>query len=96
MTPLLVRYVECVADNLDVIAARLRTGTAHPTQYRGMDQGPATAGKTAADGTAGWQQWIDGTKRPADRAVHLRVDTRRPASQCAAEILRFLQVGTAG
>jgi len=50
------RYVECVTDDLDVIAARLRTRTAYPTQYRDMDQVPATAGKTAAAGTAGWQQ----------------------------------------
>lgn len=90
------RYVECVTSDLDVIAARLRTRTAHPTQYRDMDQVPATAGKTTAAGTAGWQQWIDGMKRPADRSVYLRVDTSRPPGECAADILRFLQAATAG
>jgi predicted kinase len=90
------RYVECVTDDLDVIAARLRTRSAYPTQYRDMDQVPATAGKTAAAGTAGWQEWIDGMKRPADRSVYLRIDTSRPAGECAAGILRFLQAGTAG
>ncbi len=61
-----------------------------------MHQVPATAGKTAAAGSAGWQEWIDGMKRTADRSVYLRVDTSRPAGECAAEILRFLQAGTAG
>jgi predicted kinase len=90
------RYVECVTESLDVIAARLRTRTAYPTQYRDMDQVPASAGRTAAAGSAGWRQWIDGMKRPADRSVYLRVDTGRPAPECAAEILRFLQPCTAG
>jgi hypothetical protein len=35
-------------------------------------------------------------KRPADRSVYLRVDTSRAPSECAADILRFLQAGTAG
>jgi hypothetical protein len=35
-------------------------------------------------------------KRPADGSVYLRVDTSRPVGECAAEILRFLQAGTAG
>jgi predicted kinase len=90
------RYVECVTDNLDVIAARLRTRTAYPTQYRDMDQVPATAGTTTAAGAAGWQQWIDRMKRPADPSVYLRVDTSRPAGECAAGILRFLQADTVG
>jgi len=90
------RYVECVTGDLDVIAARLATRTAYPTQYRDMDQVPATAGKTDAAGTTGWQQWIDGMKRPTDRSLYLRVDTSRPADECAADILRFLQAATAG
>jgi hypothetical protein len=61
-----------------------------------MDQVPATAGTTTAAGTAGWQEWIDGMKRPADRSVYLRVDTSRPAGECAAGILRFLRAGTVG
>lgn len=84
------RYVECVTESLDLIAARLRVRTAYPTQYQDMDQVPGTAGSAAAAGTAGWRQWIDGMKRPADRSLYLRIDTSRPASQCAAEILRFL------
>lgn len=84
------RYVECVTESLEVVAARLRARTGYPTQYRDMDQVPATAGGTAAVGSDGWRQWIDGMKRPADRSVYLRVDTSRPASQCASEILRFL------
>jgi hypothetical protein len=51
---------------------------------------PGTAGSTAAAGAAGWQQWIDGMKRPADRSVYLRVDTSRPTAECAVGILRFL------
>jgi predicted kinase len=90
------RYVECVTADLDVVAARLRTRPTYPTQYRDMDQVPATAGKTTAAGTAGWQEWIDGMKRPADRSLYLRVDTSRPASECAVGILRFLQAGTTG
>jgi predicted kinase len=90
------RYVECVTSDLDVIAVRLRTRTAYPTQYRDMDQVPATAGKTIAAGTAGWQEWIDGMKRPADRSLYLRIDTSRPVGECAADILRFLQAATAG
>ena len=85
------RYVECVTEDLDVIAARLRTRTAYPTQYRDMDQVPGTAGTTAASGAAGWRQWIDGMKRPADRSACLRVDTSRPAAECSADILRFLR-----
>ncbi len=34
-------------------------------------------------------------KRPADRSVYLRVDTSRPASECAAEILRVLHASGA-
>jgi len=34
-------------------------------------------------------------KRPADRSVYLRVDTSRPASECAAEILGFLHATAA-
>lgn len=89
------RYVECVTENLDVIAARLRARTAYPTQYRDLDQVPATAGSAAAAGAAGWRQWIDGMKRPADLSVYLRVDTSRPASECAADVLRFLQASPA-
>jgi hypothetical protein len=89
------RYVECVTESLDVVAARLRDRTAYLTQYRDMDQVPATAGSTAAVGPGGWRQWIDGMKRPADRSVYLRVDTSRPASECAAEILRFLHASAA-
>jgi predicted kinase len=90
------RYVGRVTADLDVVAARLRTRPAYPTQYRDMDQVPATAGKTTAAGTAVWQEWIDGMKRPADRSLYLRVDTSRPASECAVGILRFLQAGTTG
>jgi predicted kinase len=89
------RYVECVTESLDVVAARLRARIGYPTQYRDMDQVPATAGGAAAVGTGGWRQWIDGMKRPADRSVYLRVDTSRPASECSAEILRFLHATTA-
>jgi predicted kinase len=84
------RYVECVTESLDVIAARLRARTAYPTQYQDMDQVPGTGGSAAAVGAAGWRQWIDGMKRPADLSVYLRVDTSRPTSECAAEVLRFL------
>jgi broad specificity phosphatase PhoE len=62
-----------------VIAARLRTRTAYPTQYRDMDQLPGTAGSTATVGSARWRQWIDGMKRPADRSVIYASPLRRAA-----------------
>jgi predicted kinase len=89
------RYVECVTDDLDLIAARLAARTAYPTQYRALDQAPGTAGSAAAAGAAGWREWIAGMKRPADPCLYLRVDTTRPLAECAAEILQFLGAGAA-
>jgi predicted kinase len=87
------RYVECVTDDLNLIAARLRTRTAYPTQYRSLHQAPATAGNAAAAGTAGWREWMTGVKRPADPSLYLRVDTSRPLGSCVAEVLQFLGAG---
>jgi predicted kinase len=87
------RYIECVTDDLDLIAARLSTRVSYPTQYRGLDQAPRTAGSAAAAGAAGWRAWIAGMKRPADPSLYLRVDTTRPLAECTAEILQFLGAG---
>jgi predicted kinase len=46
------RYVECVTDDLDLIAARLAARTDYPTQYRSLDQAPRTASNAAAAGAA--------------------------------------------
>jgi predicted kinase len=89
------RYVECVTDDLDLIAGRLAARTAYPTQYRGLDQAPATAGINAAAGAERWRAWITGMKRSADPRLYLRVDTSRPVAECAADVLRFLGAGPA-
>ena len=87
------RYVECVTNDLDLIAARLSTRTAYPTQYRGLNQAPGTSGRAAPTGATRWRKWIAGMKRPADPSQYLRVDTTRPLAECAAETLQFLGAG---
>jgi predicted kinase len=89
------RYVECVTDDLDLIAARLSTRVAYPTQYRGLNQAPGTAGGAAVAGATGWREWIAGMKRPADPSLYLRVDTARPLAECTGEVLQFLGAGPA-
>ena len=82
------RYIECVADDLDVLDQRLRSRVRRETQIVGVYEEPRDDRYRGRTGAEVFRDWIDNMKRPG--TGYLRLDTTRPIEECVEAALEFL------
>jgi predicted kinase len=69
-------YIECLVADLDELDRRLRTRPSLPSQVTGVYLSPADGNGQTPPGSAVFQEWITGMKRPLSN--YLLLDTTRP------------------
>jgi predicted kinase len=82
-------YIECLVADLDELDCRLRTRPSLPSQVTGVYLSPTDGNGKTPPGSAVFQEWITGMKRPSSN--YLLLDTTQPLTVSLEKAMLYIK-----